>query len=314
MSHRHQPPPTLTKEQQEKRDRLIDALNQVAKILQDDDLKCKDAKCMNRFVSFFRGKQLLELIEKNSDKVKSAMSEFYKGELEAADDYPKFLSFLLHTGFMVKLERGEDSEIDGKKLKWPKKLNPPRSQAMTFEKMSFYSWRGLKKPKMASFLTFGIVFAVIAACLFPVWPLQLKIGLWYLSVFLLLIMTAIIIVRLVLYIAIWIFGFDFWLFPDLFHEEKGPIESFKPLFSGEYRGDSWTMMFGRLMLLGILVAAGYQVGQEPETITDFTDASYDTINDIVDWGYLKLTDGLNSTDVTMKDQYKRHYEELTKDL
>lgn len=101
--------------------------------------------------------------------------------------------------------------------------------------------------------------------MFQAWPLALKLAMWYISVVLLTVMVSLsfavyeclqftlIIIRLVLFVAFWFCGYDFWLFPNLFDEELGVIDSFKPLHDLTYRSDSAYMMGCRLVC-SILVA------------------------------------------------------------
>lgn len=53
------------------------------------------------------------------------------------------------------------------------------------------------------------------------------------SVSLLLFIFLLITVRALLFLFIWILGFDFWLLPNLFDESLGFVESFQPIYSFE---------------------------------------------------------------------------------
>lgn len=63
-----------------------------------------------------------------------------------------------------------------------------------------------------------IVIGIFGYCLLPVWPLQLKIFIWWVSYILLCLMIGLIVVRYSLHLFMMIFGKDFWLFPDLFND------------------------------------------------------------------------------------------------
>jgi len=77
----------------------------------------------------------------------------------------------------------------------------------------------LAEPKSQMyFYLMVIVIGIFAYCLLPVWPLQLKILIWWVSYILLIIMLGIVIVRYSLHLFMLIFGKDFWLFPDLFND------------------------------------------------------------------------------------------------
>ena len=57
--------------------------------------------------------------------------------------------------------------------------------------------------------------------------------LWYLSVTLLVVMTVFLFVRFVLFLSVWVCGYEFWLLPRLFDDTLSFTESFKPGYSWE---------------------------------------------------------------------------------
>ena len=65
--------------------------------------------------------------------------------------------------------------------KYPKHLNPPAADNLRLTAKGFYMWN-IDRPrgKLALLLGIGIVI-VIAFMMFNLWPLWLKIGLWYFS-------------------------------------------------------------------------------------------------------------------------------------
>jgi hypothetical protein len=77
----------------------------------------------------------------------------------------------------------------------------------------------LAEPKsQIYFYLIAIVIAIFAYCLLPVWPLQFKILIWWVSYILLIMMLSLIFVRYSLHLFMLIFGKEFWLFPDLFND------------------------------------------------------------------------------------------------
>jgi translocation protein SEC62 len=74
-----------------------------------------------------------------------------------------------------------------------------------------------------------MVLVVLAGVMFPLWPMSLRIGVWYLSMAALGfvgLFFVIAIIRLILYIITWIaVSPGIWLFPNLF-EDVGFVESF----------------------------------------------------------------------------------------
>ncbi|PWY74380.1 translocation protein [Aspergillus heteromorphus CBS 117.55] len=82
-------------------------------------------------------------------------------------------------------------------------------------------------------LAVGVVAAIFAVVLFPLWPMFMRLGVWYLSVGmmgLLGLFFAMSIFRLILFcITVFAVPPGLWLFPNLF-EDVGFFDSFKPLW------------------------------------------------------------------------------------
>jgi translocation protein SEC62 len=80
----------------------------------------------------------------------------------------------------------------------------------------------------------GVVVVLFGAILFPLWPLALRTGVWYLSVLMLSLIAAILViavVRLILFvITMFAVPPGLWLFPNLF-EDVGFFESFVPFWA-----------------------------------------------------------------------------------
>jgi translocation protein SEC62 len=85
-----------------------------------------------------------------------------------------------------------------------------------------------------------IVVAFMGLVLFPVWPQFAKVGVWYVSMTLILILFGFITLRLVLFMFLYGMGVDFWILPNFFADDLGVYESFRPAYS--YSGPSLANM------------------------------------------------------------------------
>lgn len=79
----------------------------------------------------------------------------------------------------------------------------------------------------------GALIAVFAIILFPLWPLKMRVGVWYLSMGMLGLIAlffAMALVRLILFMAtVFTVPPGLWLYPNLF-EDVGFFDSFRPLW------------------------------------------------------------------------------------
>lgn len=82
---------------------------------------------------------------------------------------------------------------------------------------------------LTTILIIGFMFFVC----FPIWPNFLKVFSWYMSVSFLIFIFFLITFRGLLFMFVWILGFDLWFLPNLFDESLGFVDSFKPLISCE---------------------------------------------------------------------------------
>jgi translocation protein SEC62 len=83
----------------------------------------------------------------------------------------------------------------------------------------------------------GLIAITLAGVMFPLWPVQLRTGVWYLSVTLLGLLGVffgMVLVRFLIYIATVLVyrGQGLWIFPNLF-EDVGIMDSFKPFTAWE---------------------------------------------------------------------------------
>merc|ERR1712203_559590 len=87
----------------------------------------------------------------------------------------------------------------------------------------------------------AIVLGIIAVCLFPLWPMEMRQGVYYLSVaaagFLVFIIV-LAIIKYIIFVIVFIFTpgkLKLWIFPNL-TEDVGFFESFWPIYDYTYTG------------------------------------------------------------------------------
>lgn len=176
------------------------------------------------------------------------LKKFFSGaykeltQLETLEDSMRLGQLLVDIGLLLPLERHLHSAEEAKK-RYPKHLVP--SRVRKFSDKGFYSWLTPKPfKKLVILLVLGILIA-IGFMLFSIWPLWLKIGIWYFSFYTLIVLVrfamlngfqvGFILVRLVVWLFLFHFGLDFWIFPNFF------IDSVNTQYNSQlfYRTISW---------------------------------------------------------------------------
>ncbi|XP_064797028.1 translocation protein SEC62 [Oncorhynchus masou masou] len=143
----------------------------------------------------------------------------------------------------AKKEKSDDSPGMPKKKKDAKKkfkLEPHEDQ-LFLDGNEVFVW--IYDP--VHFKTFAmgliLVIAVIAATLFPLWPAEMRVGVYYLSVAAGCFVASILLLavaRCILFLIIWLVTggrHHFWFLPNL-TADVGFIDSFRPLYTHEYKG------------------------------------------------------------------------------
>jgi translocation protein SEC62 len=107
------------------------------------------------------------------------------------------------------------------------------AQRQDFEPMMHYAWIYEESSWMTKVYAGLAVIAAFTVVMFPLWPLFMRQGVWYLSMGMLGLLGlffAMAIVRLILFcLTVFTVPPGFWLFPNLF-EDVGFFESFVPLY------------------------------------------------------------------------------------
>ncbi|XP_053484641.1 translocation protein SEC62 [Ictalurus furcatus] len=142
-----------------------------------------------------------------------------------------------------KKEKSDESPGSPKKKKEVKKkfkLEPHEDQ-LFLDGNEVYVW--IYDP--VHFKTFAmglvLVIAVIAATLFPLWPAEMRVGVYYLSVCAGCFVASILLLavaRCILFLIIWLVTggrHHFWFLPNL-TADVGFVDSFRPIYTHEYKG------------------------------------------------------------------------------
>lgn len=141
-------------------------------------------------------------------------------------------------------EEEEDEESESEKPK--KKIRRFRLDWQPHKTLidspdEIYIWCYEVPGKYTFLIGIALVVVIIAFVLQPLWPDSSKMGMWYISMLLIILLGLLI----VLYIVRWfLWGIiytltntkvEFWLLPNLDNDKLGVIDSFKPFYSLKFK-------------------------------------------------------------------------------
>lgn len=180
--------------------------------------------------------------EKEKGKVESGKEEEKRSKKEnPKDEKAKKEREKKRDGEKEELKKEETPGTPKKKEAKKKFKLEPHEDQVFLDGNEVYVW--IYDP--VHFKTFAmgliLVIAVIAATLFPLWPAEMRVGVYYLSVGAGCFVASILllaIARCILFLIIWLITggrHHFWFLPNL-TADVGFIDSFRPLYTHEYKG------------------------------------------------------------------------------
>ena len=108
-----------------------------------------------------------------------------------------------------------------------------------FEEDGLFTWVYEGSKTKLYLMCAGMLIGALGICMIQIWPLWLKIGVWWCSVTFLTTFGVLCVVRLILFCLMFIVGFrGIWLFPNLFDDNQTFAGSFMPVFG---KGDPIVM-------------------------------------------------------------------------
>lgn len=187
-------------------------------------------------VSFFRLKRFKRAM--TSEEYQTKQLTIGLLPLQSDEDALRTLAVLMQKQMVIPVDKLHYQEI--KKVKgWkPNKLKPTLrpTKSPKFDGDAYFAWVYSKpNPYMAIYGVLALV-GVFTIILFPLWPRFMRLGVWYLSMGVLVMLGLFFfmaIVRLIIYlVTVLTMPKAFWLFPNLF-ADCGVIESFQPVYGWE---------------------------------------------------------------------------------
>ena len=105
------------------------------------------------------------------------------------------------------------------------------SRLRDFDEAGYFTWLYEGDKTVSHLMTTALIAGFLFCTCFPIWPTFLKVFVWYMSVTLLIFIFALITIRALAFLFVWILGYEFWFLPNLFDESLSFMDSFKPVYS-----------------------------------------------------------------------------------
>ncbi|KAH3902226.1 Sec63 complex subunit SEC62 SCDLUD_002043 [Saccharomycodes ludwigii] len=207
-----------------------------SKLRHHPELKQRKGLFENRQVEFFKYKRFIRSLNSPEyTKLSSSNFTLYP-PIESDLDAKQIFIGLIKQQLIVPCIKLHHDELKEHNLA-PNKDFPQflLSNRALLQPDEYYIWNYNPKSFMDYLIVFGICSGVLTLVCYPLWPLKMRLGVYYLSYGVLGLLLAFLILallRLFIYLlTLPVFTTEggFWLFPNLF-EDCSVLDSFKPLY------------------------------------------------------------------------------------
>lgn len=203
-------------------------------LVKNQILKQRKGLLQGNLVDFFRYKRAARALLSDSYKKKQENPKNNLPPVKTEDDAKSVFILLIKNQLVIPGEKLSTSKAKENNLV-PKKGTPSflPLQKANLSPDEYYIWIYKPKNPWDFLMGVGVIAAIFTLILFPLWPLFMRKGVWYLSMFLLGLIAlffVIAIIRLIIFVITYFtLSPGLWIFPNLF-EDCGFFDSFKPLY------------------------------------------------------------------------------------
>jgi translocation protein SEC62 len=152
------------------------------------------------------------------------------------------------------------------------------SRVRDFDESAYFTWIYEGNKKFSHLMTTMLIIGFLCCTCFPIWPNFLKVFVWYMSVSMLIFIFFLVTFRALIFLGVWILGYDFWILPNLFDEQLGFFASFVPLYSFEKTKDG--QLYYRIGVFVAFFSFCYWAVTQPSEFDGFVKGQGDFIKDL----------------------------------
>ncbi len=214
-------------------------------------------------IMYVKGKDFKQFFAENFQDLKKNLKEisnFDLGEKPTIKTLQKFYAFNREKNIMHYLQR-----VPGDKAKYPKRLLPLKktddlNKEYEFSDNGFYSVKIKIEKSNKPVIYLGIlIILILLIVMFPIWPLSVKIGAWWVLFGILVFLIAFLILSILVVIVGILFGYDIYILPNIDEYRKTWYDRFfNPFVAYEDRKDPLWFKIIRILsgisivLLGVI--------------------------------------------------------------
>lgn len=234
---------------------------------------------------YFKGDRLIRCLlpeEDAKDKKKKKLPKIMDCIVDKAEADAVAKALFENQNFFMKVNvvKEPGQKVPQKEIRVVKNQKP-------WVELGYYVWIWDGDQMWNQVLTGLLVGCFLLVTCFPIWPNFMKLALWYLSVTLLIVMFVTLTIRFIMFLFVWIFGFEFWVLPNLFDESLTVVDSFKPLYSFEKTKSG--QMWWRLAVFGGFASFCWWAYTQPTEFDDFVVANRQFVDDLYEGNLLSDT-------------------------
>ena len=266
-------------------------------LLHKKGLKTKDViEVGKKVVTLIRGKDVKEFLtrEANQGMLKKKFPAIFTTDVITEENATavgkkllagRFISRVVDQAFKTQPASSSEEEKK-KKPSWPERI--ARAADQEYDPRGFYMVVYENENQYKHLMLGAVIIFVLFLCMFPAWPMYLKVAGVHVVTSLATALIILSVVRLIFFVIVWCFGADFWIFPNMNDEYLGIVDSFKPAYSFEWRNDTKLMMGIRLASLAMIAVSLYQLSLT-HTLADVGDFVKTAYLDSAEWMVDKIT-------------------------
>lgn len=276
------------------------------KYISNDQLIEKQATLFDSTrISYVKGKDLKQFFNDNFEEIQKEVLSITKvniGKEANKESLQKFYKVNHMNHIMFPMKR-----IQGDKSKYPKKLLPltkEEDENFEFSESGFYMLI-IKKEKSNKPIIYLVllIILILFIVLFPIWPLNVKLGVLYLLMGLMIFLIIFLVLTIIISLVGVLFGYDILIIPNIDEPKMGWKDRlFNPFIIINEREDPCWYVVIRIVLLILLVALCIFAFFFPRIPKAFYEIMINLMKKMFNYGKKKIEDiHYHRNDMTLRD-------------